>query len=481
MRPNDVRVISRPPPTSQTRSALRVMPRPRLLPPRILLCLALASLLHHPSEAAAATPGDWPQWRGPLGNGASPDAKPPLRWSETEGVRWKFAIPGLGTSTPIVWKDLVFVLTAVPSGTPVDPPPAPAEPSETRPRSGRPTGGARGEQPSRAYQFKVLAIDRASGRLRWEQTAREVIPHEGHHRDHGFASFSPVTDGARLYVHFGSRGLHAYDLNGRRLWEKDLGRMSTRNGFGEGSSPALHGNTLVVLWDHEGEDFIAAFDTASGRELWRQPRDEPTTWTTPLIVEHGGKAQVVVPATGKVRSYDLLTGTPLWEVGGMTANVIPTAVAMDDLVFPISGFRGAALLAIRLGHTGNLGDSDAIAWKLSKGTPYVPSPLLWEGRLYFHSGNNGILSSVEARTGRLVLDAERIEGLNGVYASPVAADGRIYLTGRDGKTVVVAHGDSLRILATNALDDEFDASPALAGTDLFLRGHRHLYALAQRP
>lgn len=337
----------------------------------------------------------------------------------------------------------------------------------------------RGEQPTSPYQFKVLAIDRTTGRLRWEHTARETIPHEGHHRDHGFASFSPVTDGKHLYVHFGSRGLHAYDLGGRRVWERDLGRMTTRNGFGEGSSPALHGNTLVVLWDHEGADFIAAFDARDGKELWRRNRDEPTTWTTPLIVTHAGKPQVVVPATGRIRSYDLTTGEPLWECGGMTANVIPTAVALDDLVFPISGFRGAALLAIRLGRTGDLTGSDAIAWNLSKGTPYVPSPLLLGDRLYFFSGNNSILSSVEARTGRVILDAERIEGLNGVYASPVAADGRIYLAGRDGKTVVLAQGDTLKVLAVNSLDDAFDASPALTGEQLFLRGQKHLYALSR--
>lgn len=462
----------------------------------LILVLGLGQVLLRATPVSAA-PAPWPQWRGPLANGTSPDARPPIEWSETKGVKWKYTIPGNGASTPIVWGDLVFLLTAVPveaSGAtpPPTPEPTPATPATGpsaeggRPRrggggTGGPGGGMRSEQPTAPVRFKVLAIDRTSGRLRWEHTAREIVPHEGHHRDHGYASFSPVTDGRHLFVNYGSRGLHAYDFEGRRLWDKDLGRMTTRNGFGEGSSVALHGETLVVLWDHEGADFIAAFDKKDGKELWRRERDEPTTWTTPLIVEHAGKPQVIVPATGRIRAYDLASGQSLWECAGMTGNVIPTPVVLGDLVFPISGFRGAALLAIRLGRTGDLTGTDAVVWSLAKATPYVPSPLLLGERLYFYSGNTAILSAADAKTGRLLLDAVRIEGLGGVYASPVAADGRIYLVGREGKTVVLRHGESLETLATNSLDDQFDASPALVGDDLFLRGHRHLYALSRTP
>jgi outer membrane protein assembly factor BamB len=306
------------------------------------------------------------------------------------------------------------------------------------------------------------------------------LPHEGHHRDHGFASHSPVTDGQRVYAWFGSRGLHCYDLDGQLKWSKDFGRMQTKNSFGEGSSPALHGNVIVVTWDHEDEDFITALDKETGKELWRQARDEETSWATPLIVPHDGKAQVVTSATRKIRSYDLATGKLLWECAGMTANVIPTPVAADGLVYPISGFRGNALLAIRLGRAGDLTDSDAIAWRHNRSTPYVPSPLLYGDRLYFFASNNSILSCFDAKSGKAVLDAQRLEGPSGFYASPLGAGGRVYLTGRNGVSVVIKHADTLEVLATNRLDDRFDASPAAAGPELFLRGHENLYCLAEK-
>lgn len=336
----------------------------------------------------------------------------------------------------------------------------------------------RSEKPTEAYQFVLMSLDRQTGKQLWQKVAREEVPHEGHHPDHGFSSHSPVTDGQNIYAYFGSRGLHCYDLQGQLRWEKDLGRMQTRNSFGEGSSPALFGNTIVVNWDHEGDDFIVAFDKQTGKELWRQPRSEDTSWATPLIVQHQGKAQVITSATRKIRSYDLESGKLLWECGGMTANVIPTPVAGNDMVYPISGFRGNALLAIKLGRTGDLTDTDAIAWKRTKNTPYVPSPLLYGDRLYFFSNNSGILSCDDAKTGKTLFDAERVEALQGVYASPVGADNKIYLVGRTGTTVVIKKSDKLEVLSTNKLEEKFDASPAIAGKQLFLRGHQYLYCIS---
>ena len=438
------------------------------------------------SASEPGTPNSaWPQWRGPFANGtASAASKPPIRWSESENLKWKVKIPGFGTSTPIIFRDHVFILTARPTGQKVEPDPAPAAaaaPEAADRDQGRRRGGRmRSEKPNETYQFIVMSVDRTTGKVLWQKVAREMVPHEGHHRDHGFASCSPVTDGEHLFASFGSRGLYCYDLEGNLKWETDLGDMQTRNAFGEGSSPALHGNTLVINWDHEGDDFVVALDKRTGKELWRQQRDEPTSWATPHIVEHEGKPQVVISATNRVRSYDLTTGTQLWECGGMTGNVVPTPVSGFGMVYPTSGFRGAALLAIKLGRTGDLTDSDAIAWKHNKATPYVPSPLLVGDRLYFCAGNTGTVSCFEAKTGKPVFEAERINDLlGGVYASPVAADGRIYLAGRDGKTVVLKQSDTLESLATNTLDDRFDASPAVVGNALFLRGHAHLYCIAE--
>ena len=452
----------------------------RILIPSFAL---VASLVAADAIDAEVALRNWPQWRGPAFNGTAPNGSAPTIWSETENVKWKFKIPGEGSATPIVWDDQVFLLTAIETAKTdaiptAEPPPPPAG---DRPRRG-PGGdvGGRSDKPTTPVQFVIISLDCKTGKPLWQKTAREQVPHEGHHRDHGFASGSPVTDGEHVFAHFGSFGLYCYDMKGNLVWEKDLGDMQTRNSFGEGSSPALHGDTIVVNWDHEGEDFIVALDKKTGKERWRQQRDEPTTWSTPLVVEHGGKAQVVVCATNKIRSYDLATGAQIWECGGMTTNVIPTPISEGGRLYATSGYRGAALLAIQLGRTGDLTGTDAIAWQHGKATPYVPSPLLVNGRLYFYSGNNGILSCCDAANGKQLIEAQRIdELLGGVYASPVCADGRIYLVGRDGKTVVIKQSDTLEILATNILDDRIDASPAIVGKNIFLRGHQSLYCIGE--
>ncbi len=450
---------------------------------------------------------DWPQWRGPQGTGVAPAANPPLEWSDQKNIQWKVAIAGSGTSTPIIWQDQIFIQTAIPTekspaSTPQENPadagssaeaaPEPgtrapeenADPPRGRPGGGRRGGGGRGRgrgaQTNQEHRFVLMALDRRSGQVLWEQTARTEVPHEGHHADNNYASHSPVTDGTCVCAYFGSRGLYCYDMQGKLQWEKDLGRQQTRNGFGEGSSPALSGNTIVVNWDHEGDDFIAAFDKQTGRELWRQPRDEHTSWATPLVVEHEGRAQVVTAATDKIRSYDLASGELVWQCAGLTTNAIPTPVADRDTVYLTSGFKGNALLAIRLGRTGDLTGTDAIAWSYNKNTPYVPSPLLYGQRLYLYSSNNAILSCFDVRTGKALFGPKRLEGLRNVYASPVGASGRVYLVGRDGGTLVIKDADELEVLATNRLDDGFDASPALVGNQLFLRGRGHLYCIAEQ-
>ena len=336
-------------------------------------------------------------------------------------------------------------------------------------------------KPDEFYQFTLLCLDRQTGKMLWQKVAREEVPHEGYRPGEGsFASSSPITDGKYVYACFGSHGLHCYDLQGNLKWEKDFGKMNIKMSFGEGSTPALSGDTIVVNWDHEGESFISALEKTAGKELWRQPREEKTSWATPLIVQHDGKAQVVTDASNKIRSYDLASGKLIWECSGLTANVIPSPVAGEGMVYSMSGFRGNALLAIRLGHTGDLTGSDAIAWSHNKGTPYVPSPLLYDDKLYFFSGNNGMISCLDAKSGNVLIDAERLEDLKNVYASPAGADGRVYLVGRNGVTLVIKHSDKLEVLATNKLDESFDASPAIAGKELFLRGHEYLYCIEEK-
>jgi outer membrane protein assembly factor BamB len=326
--------------------------------------------------------------------------------------------------------------------------------------------------------FTVLAVGRADGKVRWSRVVHEAAPHEGTHKDGSFASGSVTADGDRVVASFGSYGLYCLDHQGRVLWEKQLGEMKIKLGFGEGSSPVLYGDRVVLNWDNEGPSFTAVFDAKTGRELWRRERDERTSWATPLVVAHGGRAQVVTSATRRIRSYDLETGAPLWDAGGMTDNAIPSPVAADGFVYLSSGFRGNMLLAVRLDQAkGSLEGPPAIAWSYDKDTPYVPSPLLYKGALYFLKSNSGILTRLDARTGERQW-SERIDGVESVYASPVGADGRVYVVGRSGAAAVVRAGAAFEVLARNTLDDGFDASPALVDGEMYLRGKKSLYRIS---
>jgi outer membrane protein assembly factor BamB len=459
--------------------------------------LAVCALHAAPSPAER----NWPQWRGPLANGVAPSGNPPLAWSETENIKWKVKIPGSGRATPIIWGNRVFIQTAIPAGKKAEPPAAkaglptafgalaaadpspgnPPPPGRRRPGGGG-GGGMRNEKPSEPYQCVLLCLDRQTGKMLWQKIAREETPHEGHHPDGSFASYSPLTDGQFVFAYFGSRGLHCYDMDGNLKWSQDFGDMRTANGFGEGSSPALHGDIVVVNWDNEGDSFIIAVDKITGKALWKTPRAERTSWSTPLIVEHDGKAQAVTAATAKIRSYDLATGKLIWECGGLTRNVIPSPVAGNGLVYCMSGFMGNALFAIRLGRTGDLTGTDAIAWTHKKSTPYVPSPLLYGDKLYFFSNNHAILSCFDALTGTPLYTEETLENIprGGMYASPVGAAGKVYLAGRNGTALVIKNSDKLEVLATNRLDDKFDASPAVVGNELFLRGRENLYCIVEK-
>jgi len=414
----------------------------------------------------------WHQWRGPHATGVAPHAKPPVEWSESKNLRWKVEIPGKGSSSPIVWGDLVFVTTAVPTDKPLKPR-AGAAPADSGSRHRAVSA------PGAAQEFVVLAYGREDGKVQWRKTVREEFPHEGTHQDGTFASGSAVTDGERLYAFFGSRGLYCLDLKGKLLWEKDLGLMATKNSFGEGASPALHGDRLVVNWDHEGDSFLVALDKKTGRELWRVPRPEKTTWATPLVVAHGGKTHVVTSASGRVRSYDLQDGKLLWEGPGLTPNAIPSPVFGDGIVYLTSGFRGNALFAVRLSAAqGDITGTPAIAWSYDRDTPYVPSPLLYQGGLYFLKSNSAILTRLDAATGEKHF-SDRLGTLENVYASPVGAAGRVYVVDRGGAVAVLEAGRELKLLAVNTLADGFDASPALADGDLYLRGKRYLYRIAE--
>lgn len=415
----------------------------------------LLSVVAGVTANAASVAEQWPQWRGPNADGVAVKGDPPITWSETENVKWKIALPGHSSSTPIIWEDKLFIQTAVP-----------ADGSENALRH-------RG-----AFKFNVICYNRNSGEVIWEKTAVEATPHEGHHPTGSHASYSPVTDGERLWVSFGSRGLYCFDLDGNLEWKRDLIEMRMRRAFGEGSSPAIAGDAVVVQMDHEGDSKIFAFNKISGEPMWQANRNEISSWSTPLAVEHEGKYQVVTTATDKIRSYDAATGEVIWECEGLTANAIPTPIAGFGMVYCTSGFRGYAMRAIELGHTGDLTGTDALKWEVDEGTPYVPSPLLYGDRLYVTSDNRAILSCYDAKTGEAIFTGERLEGLGQLYASPVGAADRIYIADRDGNTLVLKRSDKVEVLALNKLDDVFDPSPVVIGDTIYLKGLKNLYCIS---
>jgi len=456
---------------SQSKSAksLSMISLPRFLP--LLGCVFALSAFGGDAGVRPGTEAlrNWPQWRGPLANGVAPLANPPIHWSETNNVRWKIRLPGKAHSSPIVFGDSVYVLAAVPVG------------EAQKPVYDDAPGVHDSVPVTHRHQFVALAISRRDGSVSWKKVLREEWPHEGGHVTGSLASSSPVTDGEQLYVFFGSRGLHGLNLKGDLKWSKDLGRMHTLHAHGEGSSPVLHGETLIVCWDQEGDSFLYAFDKRTGKQLWKVPRDEKTAWSTPLVVEHEGKPQIIVSATKRVRGYDLATGAQLWECAGLTDNVVSSPVYTDGVVIAGNSYYSQAMLAIRLaGAKGDITGTTNVLWKLNRMTPYVSSPLLYDNTLYFLRHNQNILSRLEPLTGKPRDGALRLEGINDfIFASPVGAAGRIYVTSRDGVTVVLGHDSKNATLAVNKLEDSFSASPALVGRELYLRGEQFLYCIAE--
>jgi outer membrane protein assembly factor BamB len=431
---------------------------------RIAAALSLSVLAagFGPSATAQQPAGNryWGQWRGPHATGVSRTATPPTTWSETQNIRWKVAIPGYGSASPVVWGNRVYLPTAIPEVP------------------------GRQVKPGVKHKFVLMAFDRATGKLVWERLAKEEATHEATHTDNGtYASASAVTDGEHVIVNFESRGLFAYDMNGTLVWQKDLGDKTMRNQFGEGSTPALHGRYLVQVWDQfpPKSSFVVALDKRTGEEIWRKNRDEIDTWATPLVVEVNGRPQAIVGAMNRVHAYDLATGNVVWETAGLTMNVIPSPVYEDGIAFLTSGFRGNSLKAIRLADAkGDITGTPAVVWTLDRDTPYVPSPLVYDGHLYVLKGNTGILSVFDAKTGKPHYALQRLDATPNVFSSPVGAAGRVYIPGREGATIVLKNGPAFEQLAVNTLKDGFDASPALVDGEIYLRGYRYLYCIAEK-
>ena len=410
---------------------------------------------------------NWPQWRGPNADGVSPNANPPVSWSLTKNLIWKTKVAGQGQGTPIVWGNRIFLQTAIPVDK--DLPVPDVIPKGTPNIKVNPQESIERWKPQ---QFAIVCLDRESGQEIWKRIVLEAMPHQGHHFKGCFAAQSMVTDGKHVIAYFGSYGLYCFDFDGQLIWKKDPKPQAMEAGLGEGSSPALMDNKLVVVVDQESQSYIVAFDSQTGRQLWKQNRDEPSNWSTPRILTFGEKQQVVVNGI-TVRSYDLNTGQLVWKCGGHTASAIPVPAFGHGMVFNTSGWSKDKLQAIRLGRQGDLTDSDSVRWTLERGTPYVPSPLLLGNELYLLD-DRSFFSCFQAVDGKRYYK-KRLPGTLNFSASPVAARDRIYLASEEGTTVVVQAGAEAKILAINELDDEFYASPVPLENKIYLRGKKFLY------
>ena len=372
----------------------------------------------------------------------------------------------MGHSTPIAWGDQVFLTTAIPHG----------EALESRHQHAH---GAHDNVPAlRRQKLVALAINRRNGAVLWQRTLRDERPHDGTHETGSWASNSPITDGEHLYAYFGSGGLYCLDMDGTLVWQADFGDMRTKHGHGEGSSPALYGETLIVNWDHEGQSVVTALNKHTGKERWKVARDEASSWSSPVVVEHEGKPQVIIAATKRVRSYDLASGKVIWECGGLSGNVVASPVAADGFVYVANSYETRSMMAIRLaGAKGDITNTNAVVWTKNRHTPYVPSPLLYDDLLFFLKHYQGMLTCVRAKTGEVWFGPERMPEIRDVFASPVGAANRVYIVSRNGTTAVLKRSKKFELLTLNSLEDSFSASPAIVGNELYLRGERFLYCI----
>jgi outer membrane protein assembly factor BamB len=421
-----------------------------------------------------ASPENWPQFRGPEARGISGDDPTlPETWSATENVVWKITMPGFGWSSPVIWGERIFLTSVVNLG------------SGEAPKKGLYFGGNRPEPPTASHRWLVLCVDFMSGKIVWERQVHEGVPKTAHHLKNTFASETAVTDGERIYAHFGHLGTYCFDMAGKPLWSKTWPAYPTRFGWGTASSPALHEGRLYIVNDNDESSYLVALDKATGQEIWRIPRQEESNWATPYVWQNARRTEIITCGTHRVRSYDL-DGKLLWELAGMSSIVIPTPFSSHDLLYVTSGYVGdetRPVFAIRPGASGDISlkagqtKNDSIAWFLPQGGPYNPSPLVY-GDYYYTLFDRGFLTCHDAKTGKLVYDKQRFEvGASAFTASPWAYNGKVFCLSEDGDTFVIQAGPEYKLIRKNSLGEMCMATPAIARGSLFIRGQENLYRI----
>jgi outer membrane protein assembly factor BamB len=442
--------------------------------------LAASAALAADVRGAAPKPGvDWPQFRGIAARGIAEGRPAPTRWNVADGtnVAWKAALPGLGLSSPVVWGDLVCVTTAL---------------SGRKDATIRPGlyGDIEPVDDSSAHEWRVMCLDKRTGKIAWEQTAHKGVPAVKRHTKATHANSTLATDGKRLIAFFGSEGLHAYDLKGKLLWKKDLGVLDA--GFfaapeaqwETGSSPVLHDGVVLVQADIQKGSFLAAFDADTGKEKWRTPRAEVPTWGSPTVHTVGGRDQVIVNGWKHIGAYDFATGKEIWRMKGAGDIPVPTPVVHDGLVYITNahGREGAPVFAIRETAQGDISLAEGatsnahIAWSYPRDGGYMCTPLVYQGLVYIVK-YNGVLNVYDAKTGEKKYQ-ERLSGGTAAFtASPVASGGNVYFANEDGQVLVVKAGPVFETVATNDMGSPVLATPAISEGRLLIRTASHLVAI----
>lgn len=435
-----------------------------------ILTLVLTTL-----SCIAAPDTNWPQWRGPESKGISAEKNLPSEWGTSKNIKWKVPVEGRGHSSPIVWGNKVFITTAI-EGDVIQGAKGPMRVEDYGPVGIHPDGvGA-----DRKQTLKVLCYDRDTGRLLWSQTSYEGQVFDYRHRRNTYASATAATDGKYVFAFFSSEGLYAYDFNGKLMWKADMPKIGTAS-VGSGTSPVLYGDYVIVQCDDDLQkgkaSFIAAYDKKTGKKVWSTPRDGITvTWSVPLVVKGKTRDEVVTSANEMIISYDPKTGKELWRTKGLESNAVPSLLTNGEIVIVESGYPTKIIKAIKLGSNGEIKDSD-LAWTYNKGTAYVTSPILYDNYVYF-STDRGILTCLDANTGKVVYEGGRIPIPASFTASPVAFDGKILLTSEDGDTYIIKAGAKHEVIGTNSLDEPVYASPAISNGMIFIRGEKNLYCIS---
>jgi outer membrane protein assembly factor BamB len=436
--------------------------------------LLLSSIASVQEKQPPTARSEWAQWRGPDGLGISSETGFATTWTPTKNIKWKTEIPGRGHSSPIVWGDRIFLTTSF-KGDLVPGRSAPVHLDFSyRPGYVHPDA----VDIEYKHTLKVLAIDAQSGRIEWERTAYDGLMFDDRHRKNTYASPTLITDGRLVYAFFESLGIYAYDFEGRLQWQRSLGAI-IKAGLGPGTSPVLYENLIILQCDQEmgTGSAIVALDKRTGKEVWRANRSTRRSWATPLLAQAGDRVDLVASGAEAVIAYDPATGKERWRANGTQSHPIPSPVAGHGMVFLSAGSSSKRALAIRLGQSGDLTDSPSIVWRYNKGAAYVPSPILY-GDYFYLMSDTGILTCLDAKTGKVVYEGGRVPIPATFTASPVAFDGKLLLTSEDGDTFVIKAGPAHEVLATNSLDEPVYASLALVHGVIYVRGERHLFAIA---